>query len=332
MVMNKITIIGSGALGSALANILVDSSKENDVLIYGIDNVELKDLEQGKNVKYFGNDILLNKFKTTNDLNIALKDCQYLIIAIPSTMMNSVIESVLKIINHPILIINGSKGFYPDSLDPLHVGIENKVKNNKNIRGVISISGPSFAIEMVKKSLTTIAAIGHDKQLIKEVQQLFKTNYFKLYGQSDVIGAEVGAIYKNILAIGAGIITQMNYKINTLASYLTRGMKEMSVFNKFMGGNENTIYGLTGLGDLILTSTDPNSRNFTYGMNFVKGIKDTKKITIEGIKGLEIVNNIRVKNNLYLPIVAALYNIIYENKSIKEEINKLFNTEIKDEN
>ncbi len=323
MKIKKITVIGSGALGTSLANVLKDSNDKNDILIYGIDDNELNDLKIGKNSKYFP-EINFHAFSVTKNLKEAIHNADYLVLALPSIAIESIISEIVNNIKSPTLIINGCKGFFPNTTTPLHEEISNRVKVNSNIRGVVTLSGPSFASEIIKKSLTSIAAIGYNIDHLIEVQKLFKTNYFKLYCQSDVIGAEVGGIYKNILAIGAGMLTQLGYKINTLAVYLTRGMKELSTFNKFMGGKEQTVYGLTGLGDLILTATDVNSRNFTFGMNYIKKEKDTKNITLEGLTALKVVENIREKNNLSLPIQEALYNVIYKNNSVEEEIKKLW--------
>ncbi len=328
--MKKITIIGSGALGTAIANMLLDANPKNDVLIYGIDEKELSDLSDGKNTKYF-KDIQLHKFNTTNDLSKAIKHGEYFVLALPSIAIDSIMTSLVKELDHKALIINGCKGFYPKTENPLHDGLVKKSAKNKNIRGVVSILGPSFAIEMVKKALTSIAAVGKNKSQVEEVQKLIKTDYFKLYRQTDVVGAEIGGIYKNILAIGAGMLTAKGFKINTLASYLTRGMKEMSTLNKFMGGKTQTIYGLTGLGDLILTATDTNSRNYTFGFNYANGDKDTKNVTLEGLTALEVVEKIRKKNNLYLPIQNALYNVIYKNSTLEKEIKKLWNSDLKSE-
>lgn len=328
----KITIIGSGALGTAFANLLIDSGQKN-VWVYGIDEQELNELKLGKNTKYFPN-ISLNKMNTTNDASLAIKDASYIVIAIPSIAIDDVISKIEKEISSNVLIINGSKGFYPNTELSIYTGIKQKLMKNKFFRGCVTISGPSFALEIVEKSLTTICSISDNFEFASEVQQIFHTSYFKLYTQTDTIGAEVGGIYKNILAIGSGIITQLGYKTNTIAAFLTRGMNEMSVFNDFMGGKLETIYGLTGLGDLILTATDENSRNFTFGKEFVKNpnifIKD-QKITLEGVFALKIVETIRKRNNLYLPIVESLYNIIYNKKNIQEQIDILWNKDLKQE-
>lgn len=328
--MKKITVIGSGALGTALANILVDANKENDVLIYGVDQNELADLSKGRNTKYFG-DLEVNKFKTTNNIQEALKDVDYIVFSLPSKVIDTIMKQIIENLKSNALIINGCKGFYPGTESPLHGGLVEKSKESKYIRGVVSIAGPSFAIEMVKRALTSIAAVGYDEKQVKEVQQLLNTDYFKLYRQTDVVGAEIGGIYKNILAIGAGMLAELGYKINTLASYLTRGMKELATLNAHLGGKEQTIYGLTGLGDLILTATDKNSRNYTFGMNFVKGDKDTKNVTLEGLTALEVVNKIRVRHKLYLPIQESIYNVIHNNAAFDDEIKKLWTSKLKSE-
>lgn len=328
--MKKIAVIGSGALGTALANVLIDSNPNNDVIIYGIDKNELDDLKNGENSKYF-DDIKFNKINTTDNLDKIINKVNYIVLAVPSIAIDSIMDEIVLKNKNELLIINGCKGFYPNKEIPLHEGLTKKIKKNKNIRGVVSISGPSFAIEIIKKALTSIAAVGYDKSQLKEVQEMFKTNYFKLYRQTDVTGAEIGGIYKNILALGAGMLNELGFKINTLASYLTRGMKELATFNKAMGGKSKTIYGLTGLGDLILTATDKNSRNYTFGKNFVKGIKETKNITLEGLTALKIVEKIRKKKNLYLPIQQALYNVIYGESCFDVEIKKLWTSELKDE-
>ena len=333
--MSKFVIIGSGALGSAFANLLIDAGHKN-VCVFGVDQNELADLNQGQNQKYFGPDIKFNALATSNNLQVALQDASYIVLAIPSLVLEQVLDQINQFLKTEALIVNGCKGFYPQSQVSIHTGIENKTKNNPLIRGCVSIVGPSFAKEIITRSLTSICAVSNDLNLAQEVQKLFYTPYFKLYSQTDVIGAEVGGIYKNILAIGAGMLTQMGYKINTLAAFLTRGLNEMQTFNKFMGGKFETIYGLTGLGDLILTATDHNSRNFSFGFDFAKDpqiLKEYQKQnkTLEGLYALEIVEAIRKQNQLYLPILAALYEIIHECKTIETEIIKLWSNELKQE-
>lgn len=329
----KILIVGSGALGTALANILIDSGQKN-VLVYGINETELKDLESGKNLAYFDKDSKIAKMKTCNNLEQALENVNYIVFALPSLVIPNVIKNInehLKV--KDVLIISGSKGFWPNSEIGLHIGIENAFKDNKNIKGVVSILGPSYAEEMINRSLTNVCAVSRDDTLAKEVQLLFSNSYYKIYRQTDVVGAQVGAIYKNILAIGAGILDGKGFKINTIAAYITRGLHEMSILNEYLGGQPTTIMGLSGLGDLILTSMSKLSRNRSFGIDFVKNKEKalSSNITLEGLYALKIVEKIRKENNLALPIVSGLFSIIYGNRHIDEAIEILWDRKLNTE-
>lgn len=322
----KITIIGSGALGTSLASVLYDSGQKN-ITIYGIDKEELFDLSLGKNTKYF-NDLTFPLFKTTDDLVEALKNVDYIVLAVPTIALENIINSILKNTHSNTIIINACKGFFPKTNKSIHRVINDKIKDNKFIRGVATLTGPSFALEIAKKSLTSILVVSNDKSISIEVQKLFNCSYFKLIIQTDIIGAEVGGIYKNILAIGSGMLNQLGYKINTIAAYLTIGMKEMQTLNNFFGGKYKTIYGLSGLGDVILTATSNESRNFSFGRDFIIDKKNamSSKKTIEGLEGLKNVEEIRKKHNLNMPITKNLYEVVFDNKKIKDFIKELWSS------
>lgn len=330
----KITIIGSGALGTAFSNVLFDAGHKN-IIVYGIDEKELSELKIGKNSKYFKDDKLsIHPVNTTKNIKEALDGTSYIIIALPSTIIPVVINQIKENINSKVLIISGSKGFYSGTDDPLHKGIEINTEKNPNIRGVVSILGPSYAEEIVAKSLTIVASVSSSKEFCEEVQSLFSTPYFKIYTQTDVIGAEAGGIYKNILAIASGMLTEYGFKINTTAAFITRGVHELSIFNKYLGGKPETIMGLTGLGDLILTSMSDLSRNYTFGRNFVKDKEKalSSSVTLEGINAIKIVEKIRIKQKLDLPIVECLFKILYENLDLNKSIYTLWDRGLKSEN
>lgn len=329
----KIAIIGSGALGTAFSNVLFEAGHKN-ITIYGIDDKELSELKVGKNTKYFTDDLFIHPVNTTKDLKEALDGVSYIVIALPSTIIPVVINQIKESINSEVLIISGSKGFYNGTDYPLHKGIEINTKNNSKIRGVVSILGPSYAEEIVAKSLTIVASVSSSKELCEEVQSLFSTPYFKIYTQTDVIGAEAGGIYKNILAIASGMLTEYGFKINTTAAFITRGVHELSIFNKYLGGKSETIMGLTGLGDLILTSMSDLSRNYTFGRSFVKDkVKAlSSSITLEGINAIKIVEKIRIEKKLDLPIVECLFKILYENLDLNKSIYTLWDRGLKSEN
>lgn len=329
----KITIIGSGALGTAFSNILFDSGNKN-ITVYGIDQKELSELKEGKNTKYFSNELFIHPVNTTDNLKEALDGTSYIVIALPSTIIPTVIEQIKENINSDVLIVSGSKGFYSGTDEPLHKGIHLNTRDHKSIRGVVSILGPSYAEEMINKGLTIVASVSESQELCEEVQSLFSNPYFKIYTQTDVVGAEAGGIYKNILAIASGMLTEYGFKINTTAAFITRGVHELSVFNEYLGGKPKTIMGLTGLGDLILTSMSDLSRNYTFGRTFIKNKEQalSSSVTLEGINALKIVEKIRIKENLDLPIVECLFKIIYNNLDLNKSIYSLWDRGSKSEN
>ena len=320
---NKIAIIGSGALASALGKVLYDANNKN-IIIYGIDKNEIQELKRGFNTKYFSNLVSLPNFKTTNNLKAAIKDSRYIILAVPSKVIDVVFKNILKLLDKKVVIINGSKGFYPNSEFLIHSGLKIESKNNKFIEGIVSIIGPSHAEEIVLEYPTLVAIVGQKMKINKLVYDLFKNNYFKTYIQKDVIGAEVGAAYKNVLAIASGISTGLGFNYNTRAAIISRGLLEMSRFNKAMNGKEKTIYGLTGLGDLIVTATSDLSRNFTFGKKMAKQNKNDDSTTVEGLIALKYIYKIGKTKKLNLPIANSLYNIIYKNKKIEKEINNIW--------
>lgn len=317
---DKIAIIGSGALGTSLAKVLVDSGNKN-VVIYGVDEGELKDLSQGMNTKFFPKTVKLPNFNTTLDLEEVLKDAKYIVIAVPSFVMDKVFPSIVKGASAGSLVVCGSKGFFPGTKVSLHEKMSELSADSKNIRGVVSLIGPSHAEEIVLETPTIITAVDTNIKLCTEVQELFSNAYFRIYTQTDVKGAEVGAAYKNVLAIASGVVGGLGYGINSVAALLTRGMAEMARFNEAMGGKPETIMGLTGLGDLIVTATSDLSRNYTFGKNLAKLGKEKaldSKITVEGLSALKVIYEIGQDKKLRLPIVDFLFNTIYGDKKISD--------------
>ncbi|RMA77454.1 glycerol-3-phosphate dehydrogenase (NAD(P)+) [Metamycoplasma subdolum] len=309
----KILVIGSGAMGTACANILVDNKQE--VLIYGVCEKEINELREGKNLTYFDEKTKLNKFDTTLNLKEALKDVRYILLAVPSKFIPDVVSEIKKYVQNKVLLINVAKGFWPNETKTVHTKLDEISKKFELFEGVVSLMGPSFASEIVNRKITFIDAVSHSLKFAQEVQKLFSNEYLRVYTQDDIIGAEVGAIYKNMLAIASGLIVALGYNINTQAALLTRGFKEMKRYCKFVGGKIETLSGLTGLGDLILTALSDKSRNYKFGLNFFKDSENKNNITVEGINSIKtIYENYVVTNKLNLPIIDALYKAVFLKK------------------
>ncbi|PZW01436.1 glycerol-3-phosphate dehydrogenase (NAD(P)+) [Metamycoplasma auris] len=323
--MNKIAILGSGAMGTACASVLVQNNQ--NVTIYGIDQSELNDLRDGYNRKYFG-DKFIYKFKTSSNLENTLKDANFVIIAIPTRFIEDIFKDIVSLINKKAIIINLSKGFWPNSNEFVHERMEKLSSANKKIMGIVSMIGPSFAIDIVNKNITIINAVSRDIKLAKKIKNIFSNDWFGISINDDVIGAEIGSTFKNILAIGSGLVAGMGYSINTQASLLTYGLKEIKKYALYRHAKNETIYDLCSLGDLILTGLSEKSRNYQYGKHFFNDRLDDNKITIEGLYALKyIYKELKNIKNLKLPLIESIYEIIYNKKNpdtiIKQLIKKV---------
>ena len=206
----------------------------------------------------------------------------------------------------------------------------------ERIRGVVSLMGPSFAKEVANHQRTAVCAVGHNQKCNEEVQHLFSNDYFRVYTQDDVIGAEIGAGMKNIIAIASGILSGLGYENNSRAALITRGLAEITRFGLAKGAKEKTFLGLTGIGDLFLTCSSPMSRNFSAGVeigeadsgeNFLKN----NKTTVEGIEACRLVHQEAKRIGVSVPITDAIYAILFHRLRPSAVVSLLMNRALKAE-
>lgn len=330
----KICFLGSGAWATALANVVSDNNHE--VVIYGIMKDEVNDINNNhQNSKYF-NDVAINeKITATLDINEAIKDSDVIVIAVPSSQIRNVLSKIENIINSKPIILNVSKGF--DSLT--HKRISEVIKESINpniIKGVVTLIGPSYAEEVVVRYYTAISAVSSSKECAEIIQKLFSNNYFRVYTNEDEIGAEIGAGIKNVIAIASGILAGLGYKDNSRAALITRGLAEITRYGVALGADQKTFLGLTGIGDLFLTCSSITSRNFSCGVEIGKNdsaeefLKNNTK-TVEGVFACKIVHESALELGVDMPIVHAVYEVLYENKKPSEIIVHLMSRKLKGE-
>lgn len=331
--MLNILVLGSGAWGCALANLLADN--KNNITIYGIDENEISDINNNHlNSKYF-NDVKLNEnIKATNDLDASLSNIDLIVLAIPSFAIKEMVLKIKNRINKNTIIVNVAKGFDEESKKPL----ANVIKDNldKEYKGnVVSLLGPTFASEVIIKQYTAITVSGEDIKILKKVQSVFSNGYFRVYITKDYIGAEYCAALKNVIALASGMVEGQGLKNNTKAALITRGLAEIMRFVKYFNGKEKTCFGLAGVGDLMLTCSSTTSRNYSAGYFIGKNnaslfFKENKK-TVEGVFACKIAYKIANDNNIYAPIVTSVYNVLFNNSNVKDEIDKLMSNDLKEE-
>ena len=323
--MAKISVIGSGGWGIALA-ILLHKNGHN-LTIWSFDKKEAEELKTTReNKTKLPNILLPEDIKVTDDLKEAVNDKDILILAVPSKAIRSVSKSLKDIIKDNQIIVNVAKGLEEDTLKTMTDIIEEELKE-KNPQ-VAVLSGPSHAEEVGKGIPTTCVVSAHNKELTLYLQNIFMNPSFRVYTSPDMLGIEIGGALKNVIALAAGIADGLNYGDNTKAALITRGIKEIASLGVAMGGEQSTFYGLTGLGDLIVTCASMHSRNRRAGILLGQGktldeaIKEVNMV-VEGVYSAKSALMAAKKYNVEIPIIEQVNAVLFENKNAAEAVNEL---------
>ena len=323
--MAKISVIGSGGWGIALTILLHKNG--HDLTIWSFDKKEAEELKiTRENKTKLPNILLPEDIKVTNDLKEAVDDKNILILAVPSKAIRSVSKSLKDIIKDNQIIVNVAKGLEEDTLKTMTDIIEEELKE-KNPQ-VAVLSGPSHAEEVGKGIPTTCVVSAHNKELTLYLQNIFMNPSFRVYTSPDMIGVEIGGALKNVIALAAGIADGLNYGDNTKAALITRGIKEISTLGVAMGGEQSTFYGLTGLGDLIVTCASMHSRNRRAGILLGQGktldeaVKEVNMV-VEGVYSAKSALMAAKKYNVEIPIIEQVNAVLFENKNAAEAVDEL---------
>ncbi len=331
----KVTVVGGGSWGSALARILGDNG--NEVVIY----------ERSKEIVDEINTYHTNKTKlpigtlplnvsATEKLEESLNGSNVIVIAVPTKVIRSVLQEMNKYLTHKCLFVNASKGLEPDTFLRVSEIVYQEI-NNEFIDDFVALTGPSHAEEVINQLLTTICAVSVNKRAAKLVQSLFNNSkYFRVYTSYDLVGSELCGALKNIYAIASGMLSGIGLGDNAKAGLISRALVEMRRFVLSFGASEETIYGLTGLGDLVVTTTSSHSRNFQAGFRLATGknLEETissMTMVVEGARTVVAAYQYSKVNNLETPIIDAVYDVLYNKKPVKTAINQLMKRSLKDE-
>jgi len=328
----KFSILGAGSWGTTLAQVLVDNG--HDVLLYDINEDTLKAIKQGSQPLLDYHD--LPPMKTTNNLKELVGFSHYILIAIPTAYIRQTLSKINPLLTTKTHFINVSKGIEPETLKRVSEIVIDEI--NENVRGEFCLlAGPSHAEELILRQLTMLTASSNNLEFAKVVQNAFNNaNYLRVYTNNDLIGSEIGGFVKNAIAVAAGISTGFGYHENARAALITKGIKEIMDIVDFMGGKKETVFGLTGIGDLIVTASSEHSRNFKAGVKIGRGENADKvllesKMVVEGIRSIIAMNFLAQKNNLDLPIIQTSYKVIKGIFTVEEALNSLLSRELKSE-
>lgn len=327
-------VIGGGSWGTALANLL--ASKGISVFLWVFEEDLCEEMQQTKeNSLYLPGVQLSPLLHPDNSLEAVLADKRILLMAVPSHVHRHVAMQMLDFLKGPVVVISATKGIENESLKTMSAIWQEIMPDSISWEyGVLS--GPSFAREVVKKVPTAVTVASESKEIAQEVQELFSTQYFRVYTSTDVIGVEMAGALKNIIALAAGMIDGLGLGHNTRAALMTRGLAEMSRLGTSMGAHPLTFLGLAGVGDLVLTCTGDLSRNRTVGYQLGQGKKLAEilaemKMVAEGVKTTRSVYNLAQQRGIEMPICDQIYRILYEDQPPEKAVAELMQRELKHE-
>ena len=319
--MRKIAIIGSGSWGVALAVHL--ASIGNEVKIWSFLEEERDIINNEKKCKFLpGLDLPEGIYCSTNFEEV-IKDAELILHVTPSKFTRSTFKQYKQYVGKTPIIICG-KGFEKETLETLDEVILEEMPEAK----VGVLSGPSHTEEVSRAIPTALVVASKHQSILKLVQDVFMSEKMRVYTSNDVKGVELGGALKNIIAFCAGVAAGIGLGDNSFAALITRGLKEISRLGVELGGKEETFYGLSGLGDLIVTCLSEHSRNRKAGMLIGQGksLEETKKevgMVIESIDNIEVAYELGKIHNIEMPIVETVYKVLYENLNPQEAVKNL---------
>ena len=318
----KITVLGAGAYGCALAQIL--SENKNEVTIWTPFEEEAKTLTEERQTPKLPNVTIYNNIKITTDLKKALENSKLIVEAIPTAFLSSSIKEVKKYYkNTPICI--ATKGIEQKTNLFVYDVVKNILKTDK----IAVISGPSFAVDIAHNYPVGLTLACQDKETIDLTFKALANNHFKLRKSHDIIGTELCGSVKNIIAIASGILKGLNMPESTSAMLITESLHDIRALIKGLGGDGNTVLSYAGFGDLLLTATSPKSRNYSFGLLIGSKVSKEeidnyiKNTTIEGLYTLKSISELVKNKDVDMPIINLMEKIIYEHKAPEELVNFL---------
>lgn len=324
--MEKVTVLGAGSWGTALAIVLAENG--HDTLIWSHRQDQADEINTSHtNKKYLPQTVLPTKLQATASLEQAVAHAETIVVAVPTKAIRGVCTDMTPLLTEAKLFVHVSKGIEPDSLKRISEMIAESLPTER-VQQIVILSGPSHAEEVVLQHPTTVTAASTDHAAAKKVQDLFMSQYFRVYTNDDVVGVEIGGALKNVIALAAGIVDGLNYGDNAKAALITRGLAEITRLGVKMGGNPFTFSGLTGMGDLIVTCTSVHSRNWRAGNMLGKGMKldevlEQMGMVVEGVRTTKAAFQLAKKYNVAMPITEQLYEVLFNDKHPKAAVDNL---------
>lgn len=329
--MSKVTVLGGGGWAIALAKVLAENG--NDVTIWSAVDREVEALSKDRENKISLPGIIIpDSITVSGDLAESVKDSEVIIMAVASSFVRRTSNALKGLISDGQVIVDVAKGIEDDTFRTMTEIIEEELPESIPV----VLSGPSHAEEVGKRIPTTVVVGCKNEKTAEMVQRLFANNYFRTYISPDVKSIELGGSLKNVIALAAGIIDGLGYGDNTVAALITRGIHEITRLGVAMGGHRRTFYGLSGMGDLIVTCQSKHSRNRRAGELIGKGytleeaIKEVNMV-VEGAVSAKAALALTQMYEVDAPIIEMVNAVLFDNKSPLEAMDQLMGRALKNE-
>ncbi len=331
--MKKITILGDGGWGTALA--LTTLQNDSETTLWGPFEDNIEAIRTTHKNRFLPGVDLPENLKATSSISEAVQNAEIVVLASPSQFMRGTLNMLREyFVPEQMVLVNVAKGIETDTLKCMHEICAEILGDNLKY---VTLSGPSHAEEVARGIPTAVVSASENIGLAKLVQETFMTRNFRIYTSRDVISVELGGALKNVLAIAAGILDGMQLGDNPKAALMTRGIAEMARLGVALGGKRETFAGLSGIGDLIVTCMSRHSRNRHVGEELGRG-KTLEQITsemgmvvAEGVKTAISAHMLAQRKNCETPIINAVFNVLYNNLSAKDAAYGLMTREPRDE-
>ncbi|MEK7431685.1 MAG: NAD(P)H-dependent glycerol-3-phosphate dehydrogenase [Cyanobacteriota bacterium] len=324
-------IIGGGSWGTTVANIIADNDYKALLWLRTKENVDEINIKR-QNSKYLPDFFLSENIIATQSLQEIAEKCRVIFVIVPSKGFREVTFQLGNYLNGEHILVHGTKGLERETFKRMSIIL----KEETPCKRIGVLSGPNLAKEIMKKQPSGSVIASPYDEVIAESRKILNNSYFSVYGSKDVVGAELGGVFKNIIAIAAGISEGLGLGDNTKSMLITRGNIEMTRLGLNMGAKISTFNGLSGIGDLIATCMSPLSRNYQVGYRLAQGetidqIIESSVYVAEGIQTTKTINDYAIQKNVQMPIVRGVYKIIFEKKDIKKVISSLMNLKAENE-
>ena len=332
--IKHVAVIGAGAWGTALARHLAE--KQVPVCLWAHEPEVVQAIQlRRENTVYLPGVLLPPTLSATNVLADAIAGADCLIFAVPSHVARPVLSRVAVLLPQPIPLVSATKGIEEETL-ALVTQVMQSVLPSHMQGSLLVLSGPSFASEVSRGKPTALCLAGQDAGVVKAIQSLFMTPNFRVYADDDLIGVQLGGALKNVMALAAGVVDGLELGHNARAALITRGLAEMIRLGVAMGADPRTFYGLSGVGDLILTCTGPLSRNHSVGVRLGKGerlegILASMQAVAEGVRTAKAALGLALRCGVDMPIVQEVNAVLFADKSCRQAVGDLMEREAKGE-